>query len=395
MLQLFSDKDTVDDLGIGTVRDAISNALFPGTSIIQTRARYFLFIPWVFRHAERHHPQQVVAKATDAERNLIGALIKGDDHDGLIGLQAGRNVRTLPSAIFWGGLIRYGIFLAPSLSIRQYGRHVARGLGLPDTEDEIADRSPTFWQRDVPDPPPAFFRFESANFDLSREEAEWLTERILSADPPHDISLLSAYVRDLRRGAPAPQADEMWSATLPTDAPPAMVTLVHHAQRLSCAIHGAALVYNLMLAEERPTSLESNDGTSPDTYRLWLDEWTARATAVHLVAWANQPEAFWDCVLSHAARIPPATRVFIDAWLALLAAAPRDLASSAAARELIRERKTQHKRAQARLANRKRLAEWRGYAGTSPLVFRWPQVQRMLRDIAGGLASAGVEDAVA
>ena len=36
MLRLFSDKDTVDDLGLGTVRDTISNALFPGTSVIQT-----------------------------------------------------------------------------------------------------------------------------------------------------------------------------------------------------------------------------------------------------------------------------------------------------------------------------------------------------------------------
>jgi hypothetical protein len=33
MLQLFTEKGTVDDLGVGTVRDAISNRLFPGTSV--------------------------------------------------------------------------------------------------------------------------------------------------------------------------------------------------------------------------------------------------------------------------------------------------------------------------------------------------------------------------
>jgi hypothetical protein len=53
LMKLFSVSDTVDDLGIGTIRDGISNALFPGTSIIQTRARYFLFVPWIFRHAAR------------------------------------------------------------------------------------------------------------------------------------------------------------------------------------------------------------------------------------------------------------------------------------------------------------------------------------------------------
>jgi hypothetical protein len=106
MLQLFSDKDTVDDLGIGTVRDAISNSLFPGTSIIQTRARYFLFVPWLFRRAERNHADQLVAKATDMERKLIESLRAGGDLAGLIGVEAGKNVRTLPSSIYWSGLVR-------------------------------------------------------------------------------------------------------------------------------------------------------------------------------------------------------------------------------------------------------------------------------------------------
>ena len=40
-LRNFEPKDTVDDLGLGSVRDAISNALFPGTSILQTRAQNY------------------------------------------------------------------------------------------------------------------------------------------------------------------------------------------------------------------------------------------------------------------------------------------------------------------------------------------------------------------
>ncbi len=92
MLRLFEDTDTVDDLGIGTVRDSISNSLFPGTSVIQTRARYFLFVPWIFRRAEQRHPQQLVAKATDMERSLIGALREAGITEGLIGVE--RRART-------------------------------------------------------------------------------------------------------------------------------------------------------------------------------------------------------------------------------------------------------------------------------------------------------------
>ena len=36
---------TLDDLGIGTIRDTLADALFPGTTTIQTRGRYFLSSP--------------------------------------------------------------------------------------------------------------------------------------------------------------------------------------------------------------------------------------------------------------------------------------------------------------------------------------------------------------
>lgn len=404
MLQLFADKDTVDDLGIGTVRDAISNALFPGTSVIQTRARYLLFVPWLFRRAEQRHPQQLVAKATDMERSLIDALRAGGDLDGLIGREAGKNVRILPSTIFWGGLIRYGIFLAPSLSIRQYGRHVARGLAMLDPEDEIADRTPSFWQRDIPDPPANFFRFQVTTFALTREESEWLCERIISSDrPDRQASLLTTYIRDLRRGQAVAAVDALWEAALPADTPATLRQLVHHAERFSCAVQGASLLYNLMLAEERAKSLQPTAGTSTDTYGPLLDEWTARARRLRLAEWAAHIGDFWDCILDSVGRIPSTTRIFLDAWSNILATDPRDVASSTDARDLIRAREIQHKRGQARLApkkhlaTKKRLAEWTGYAGTTALSFRWPQVQRMLRDIAGGLNASEAEgdDAVA
>ena len=387
MLQLFSDKGTVDDLGIGTVRDAISNALFPGTSIIQTRARYFLFVPWIFRRAERRHPHQLVAKASDMERTLIGALKEGGDHAGLIGIDAGRNVRTLPSAIFWGGLIRYGIFLAPSLSIRQYGRHVAHGLMGADAEYEIGDRAPSFWQREIPDAPPGFFNFTSANFELTREEAEWLSERVISSDrlARHE-SLLTAFIKDLRRGGPLSNADAVWDAALPTDATEAMTHLVHHAERFSCAAHGAALLYNLELAEARRNAgHEETEATSEENYRTRLDEWRADAHRVGIAAWAARIDDFWDCLFDQGARIPPRTRRFIDEWARLLATDASGIASSVTARALVHDRELEHKRGQARLANRKRLDEWAGDAGTIPLTFRWSQVQRMLSDIRDGL----------
>ena len=138
----------------------------------------------------------------------------------------------------------------------------------------LGDRLPSFWQRDIPDPPSDLFRFKVATFDLTREEAEWLCERIISSDrPDQPASLLTAYIRDLRRGEAFLPADAIWDAALPTDTPPSISDLVEHAEHFSCATEGAALLYNLMLAEERlDTDLEPTDGTSVDNYRPRLED---------------------------------------------------------------------------------------------------------------------------
>ena len=39
VLDLFKEQGTLDEMGLGSLRDALSDALFPGTSSIQTRLR--------------------------------------------------------------------------------------------------------------------------------------------------------------------------------------------------------------------------------------------------------------------------------------------------------------------------------------------------------------------
>ena len=53
IVDLFREKGTLDELGVGQVRDAFADIFFPGTSTLQTRARYLLFVPWIFARLER------------------------------------------------------------------------------------------------------------------------------------------------------------------------------------------------------------------------------------------------------------------------------------------------------------------------------------------------------
>jgi len=76
IVNLFSERESRDELGIGQVRDALSDLLWPGTSTLFTRARYFLFIPWCFRAAAeaRSDVEKAATLADQNERRLIRRL---------------------------------------------------------------------------------------------------------------------------------------------------------------------------------------------------------------------------------------------------------------------------------------------------------------------------------
>ena len=62
LVSALNEPGTLDELGIDTIRDTIADTLFPGTNTIQTRARYFLFIPWILKMVEEGSPQGYEAK---------------------------------------------------------------------------------------------------------------------------------------------------------------------------------------------------------------------------------------------------------------------------------------------------------------------------------------------
>ena len=111
VIDLFREEDTRDELGLGTIRDAFADLLFPGTSTIQTRARYFLFVPWIFAQIERdrYSGQEAAQRSRVLHGRLRDALISGGEELGVIGYRAGLHVQRLPSSVYWYGLRKWGI----------------------------------------------------------------------------------------------------------------------------------------------------------------------------------------------------------------------------------------------------------------------------------------------
>lgn len=382
LVALFGQEESRDELGIGAIRDAFSDRLFPGTSVVQTRARYFLFVPWIYRAGERRKLSGDALRewAEKRERWLIPALKRGGDENGLIGRVAGPGVKILPSTIYWNGLQTFGIARHPG-GLDQALRSGARSF--VDEADELAERRGGLWHATLPEPPTEFFSFREATFELTREEAEWLAERIVQRVPD---SMLGYMV--LHRLRPAVNARAPWEDPAVASLSDELRLVVEHARHFSQAIYGAVLLYNLLLAR-RAARLGFASGELVDAYEGELDDWWREIesdAAFH--RWDR--DDFWRTVVSVHGRVPMPTVAWVDEWLDRVqdGSAARSVADPQLHR-LVHDRERRLKGAKARLINDRLLANWRGASGTGRLVYRWGTVHTQLTDLFEGLDRAG------
>ena len=127
VINLLSEQGAVDELGIGVIRDAFANYFFPGTSTIQTRAKYFLIVPYMLREAVDGRygkdANRVLRAVDSVEKDCGIRLLEADPKaEGVIGsrvLPKGWVARK-PSDIYWNGIRTFGIFCDYGLSIPEY-----------------------------------------------------------------------------------------------------------------------------------------------------------------------------------------------------------------------------------------------------------------------------------
>lgn len=61
VLRLVREQGSIDELGIGVIRDGFANLLFPGTSTLHTFPRYLFLISYDLKDLERYHAGEPVA----------------------------------------------------------------------------------------------------------------------------------------------------------------------------------------------------------------------------------------------------------------------------------------------------------------------------------------------
>ena len=200
VLDLLSESGTLDELGIALVRDGFSNLFFPGTTTIQTRAKYFFIVPYALKLLEKTtetNPNRTFKALDDIEKTCGQTFLEQNSNEnGIIGkrsLQSGGWVKRTPADIYWAGLKRYGIFTGGSLSLSEYIRISCAMKDQKTTLKKLGNRNDNAEENECDDKNAGdlfkmqFWKMplysdkwmENLSINLTKAEAEFLQEQII------------------------------------------------------------------------------------------------------------------------------------------------------------------------------------------------------------------------
>ena len=352
-IRSLQEEGVIDELGFLALHGRFSDLLHPATTTLMRSARYFYFVAGIYGLLEREgvRASQVSQLARQRQDELRDVLV-AKEPVGVIGREAGIDLRQFPSLIYWSGLRKLGMFTS-SLSESAYQeqfddiRRHCRGY----QDDDKTAQGPEGVQYWADGLPPARFLDSEGQvkpgemFKLTKPEALDLHKRFTSRFPD---SLLSHMLAHRLVGiqwpwdCPKPSRDlEVW---------------LWHARNMSLLVRGATLQYYALLIEalDKLGIQKATNSVQPVFEQWWteargpLREWsTSEFVTVPTVASALRSGIRGD-------------RWFIDGWLerCVAASTAEALLSDEKARDLIRERERRVKPAKARLKYEKHLKQW-------------------------------------
>jgi hypothetical protein len=375
VLALFRERESRDELGLGSVRDAVADALFPGTSTIETRLRYVLFVAWTYQKLEDER-----VAATDVERlarkrqlELIPQLLK-EETLGVFGRVSGGNLRRLPSEVYWATMASWGVLrFRGSMDAyhRAFDRLAERSRVRRKETDEGDDGVLVTWDRGLPKAPADFP--QSANFALRRAEAVYLRDRLVESFPES----LFAWLANDEGSAGAPSVEFPWEQARHAAFRREHREQLHHGRLFTEVMYGAAILYNLALAELRGADERREELRAEQ--RTWING----LDGLPVDDWS--PDRLFHLFASSTHVISPATRSFVSAWRRLVLTRDPEVLDGREARALVRAREVSLKGPRSRYTNPRALDQWSGAAGLFRLNYRWTTAQRFLHDIHQGL----------
>jgi len=197
-----SEQDTRDEIGFLLIHQGFADRFFPGTSVLHTRIRYALFVPWLYLRAA-----QKPRRGSDLDATIRHLLIElairlkelgGEPKDVIGGDKLGQLTSQPPDRVYWSAMREWRIMLPEVESRPEALRRLQLAGKTPPKDDdggrlgddpiEVFGSLPTIPSRwDDPKGP--------LQFKIPRSERVFLRDRLRQLTRPDGMpTLLSRLV---------------------------------------------------------------------------------------------------------------------------------------------------------------------------------------------------------
>ena len=377
-----TEKGVRDEVGFLALHQGFADRFFPGTSVLHTRLRYVLFVPWLMNEVASNGGTDIARRFSAAETALAGQLKGGPDSDGIIGGRVWpRPTAQPPSMTYWSALGSWGILRQRddrSLPSRtQILRRPSRPRGrlntrLIDDDGGALDGDTTSPFVSLPRVPKAIrLRSEPLDFRLSPVERSFLRRHLLGVRRP--ATATPCLLARLTEAEVGPETADLW-VTAVADVADAEDRAALVTARHAAGLAGIGRTVYAALVE----ITQAQDGMPESTiHRNHLHEMLELhghdARDIDLKALRG----FVPNLSGNFSRVLSET---CD-WVTAGESDPRSLHETYAEAE--RSRKGLRARLPDNVAGRQRRAEWdpQEHPLAEPLHYRWPNVRRLLTDL--------------
>lgn len=371
-----------DEIGFLSLHQAYADRFFPGTSVLHTRLRYALFVPWMYERIARQPDRQRIPAAIEKQELELTRRLKDANESGVIGIRNYPNPTAQPpSMTYWSALGTWrilrptpdGTFPSRQTVNRAIARKPARQQLHDDDRQLLIEEEPLFYS--VPEPPRAWKEpTQRLDFQLESSERTFLRNCFLAVARPASDEVPSLLARLVEQRVEMTDRLELWSSKVRAVADQADREALIRARRAAALSAVGRAVYAALVEEmrekhdARPT--ENVHRTNLDAV---VDEFAVDALALNV-----------DDIAIDAQSIPRDILEVLKVTRSWLGSRTRDIASLFDDYERAEaRRKGRRARLSKTLSGRDRRAEWvpDDLSKAEPLHFRWKNVRQLLMDL--------------
>lgn len=373
-----------DEVGFLIVHQRYADHFFPGTSVLHTRLRYALLIPWLYQslRAKRPAPKDFAQAFIDLEHRLTGRLQYKDgegEPDGVIGGEVyPRAISQPPAYVYWTALAKWGL-IGTRPDGRQWSRPdmarlLAGGSKRALNDDDGKPLETVAWPiTGMIDAPGDWDGNSKMTLELSPDERAFLAQKLRAVRSPIDPSEPSLLAKLV--GRVLKDAEHSWDDEILDLAGQEAARLRRAGQAAALSAIGRAVYAALVESVKEERDKRPQENLHRKDLRDVVGEWGTQAAALEFARF-----------LEDVGQLPTAVEAVLRETLAWTRSKEKDPAPLLGVYE---RAEYSRKGDRARLANNQfgvdRRMEWQGdnHGYAEPLHYRWGNVKRLLRDLEG------------